>query len=74
MVAKLEERLGRPIADYFDLDPTLVRLFFVLAFLLGGHGVLVYLALWIVVPDEPAGQAVISQAPHLEESGSSAEA
>ncbi len=49
------------IAEFFDLDPTLIRLFFVFAFLLGGHGLLVYLVLWLIVPEEPASQAVIDQ-------------
>lgn len=38
------------LADYFNLDPTIMRLIFVLLALLGGHGVLVYLILWLVVP------------------------
>lgn len=41
------------LADYFTLDPTVVRLIFVLLALLGGHGVLVYLILWLVVPLQP---------------------
>ncbi len=44
------------LADYLNLDPTIVRLIFVLMALLGGHGILVYLILWIVIP--PAPQAV----------------
>jgi phage shock protein C len=54
------------IAEFFDLDPTLVRLFFVFAFLLGGHGLLVYLLLWLIVPEEPAGQAMIEHSPGSE--------
>jgi phage shock protein PspC (stress-responsive transcriptional regulator) len=55
------------IGDFFDIDPTLVRLFFVFAFLLGGHGFLVYLALWLVVPEQPAGQAAGMQSPSSEQ-------
>ncbi len=55
------------IGEFFDIDPTLVRLFFVFAFLLGGHGILVYLVLWLVVPEESAGQAVIMPAPSSDE-------
>jgi len=51
------------LAEFFDLDPTLVRLFFVFAILVGGPGVLVYLILWLIVPEEPAGQAVIESIP-----------
>ena len=38
------------IADYFEIDPTLVRLFWVLFIFGWGTGVLAYLILWIVVP------------------------
>jgi len=49
------------LADYFDIDPTLVRLLFVLLFFLGGNGVLIYLIMLILVPSEPlpASQAVV---------------
>lgn len=40
------------IADYMTIDPTIVRLIFVLAVFLGFAGVLVYLIMWIVVPKE----------------------
>jgi phage shock protein C len=43
------------IAEYFDIDPTLVRIVFVAASLLGGPGLLLYLVLWIVLPRGPAG-------------------
>jgi phage shock protein PspC (stress-responsive transcriptional regulator) len=42
------------LADYFGLDVTVVRLIFVLLFFLGGHGVLVYLLLWILTPAQPS--------------------
>ena len=42
------------LGKYFAIDPTLVRLLFVLVVLLGGAGVLAYLILMIVVPEEPA--------------------
>lgn len=41
------------LAAYFGVDPTLVRVLFVLATLLGfGSAILVYLILWIVMPQE----------------------
>jgi phage shock protein C len=43
------------IAEYFDIDPTLVRVAFVVAALLGGPGVLLYIVLWIVLPKGPVG-------------------
>jgi len=39
------------IAEYFDVDPTLVRLFTVLTLLLGGAGVVAYIIAWIVIPE-----------------------
>lgn len=41
------------IADYFNIDPVLVRIIFILFFLYGGAGVLIYLILWIVTPKAP---------------------
>ncbi len=41
------------LAEYFSLDTTIVRLLFVLLLLLGGHGVLIYVILWIVMPIKP---------------------
>src|SRR5258707_306897 len=43
------------LADYFDLDPTIVRVVWLLAVLLAGTGCLAYLILWIVLPLAPAG-------------------
>jgi phage shock protein C len=41
------------LADYLSLDLVIVRLIFVLLFLLGGHGVLIYVILWILMPVKP---------------------
>lgn len=39
---------------YFGIDPTIIRLFFVLAAIFsGGLAILAYLALWVFVPEEP---------------------
>jgi len=42
------------LADYFDLDVTLIRLVWLLAVLLAGTGLLAYLVCWIVIPAGPA--------------------
>lgn len=43
------------LADFFGIDPTVVRLIFVAGALLGfGSFVLIYLVMFIVVPEEPA--------------------
>ena len=39
------------LANYFDVDPTIVRLLFVVAFLFAGTGLLLYLILFVMMPD-----------------------
>ncbi len=41
------------LAEYLDVDVTLIRVLWVLVTLLGGSGVLAYIILWIIVPEEP---------------------
>lgn len=41
------------LAQYLSVDPTVVRLLFVLAAVFFGHGVLAYLVLALLVPIEP---------------------
>ncbi len=38
------------IADYFNVDPTIVRLLWILFIFGWGTGVLAYLILWVIVP------------------------
>jgi phage shock protein C len=38
------------IAEYFDVDSTLIRLAWVLLILFGGSGLLLYLIAWIIIP------------------------
>lgn len=37
------------IAAYFEIDPTIIRLIFVILFISGGSGVLAYIILWVVM-------------------------
>lgn len=41
------------IAEYFNIDSTLVRLGWVLFSLLGGSGLLVYIIAALIMPDRP---------------------
>ena len=62
------------LAEYFGLDPTLVRLIFVLLALAGGFGLIIYLVLWIITPRQPHPgpvEAVVKE--NLEEIGKRAE-
>jgi phage shock protein PspC (stress-responsive transcriptional regulator) len=41
------------LAEYFAIDPVIVRLIFVLAVIFGGSGILAYIILWIIIPQKP---------------------
>ncbi|GAB4290128.1 MAG: PspC domain-containing protein [Ignavibacteriaceae bacterium] len=41
------------LAEYFDIDSSLVRVIFVVTLFMGGGGLLAYIILWIVIPEEP---------------------
>jgi phage shock protein C len=41
------------LGEFLGLDPTLVRLIFTVLAILGGHGIILYLIMWIIVPPEP---------------------
>lgn len=39
------------LAEYFDIDSTLVRVLFILTVFLGGGGIIAYIIFWIIVPE-----------------------
>ena len=41
------------LAQYFNIDPTLIRVLFVVLAVLGGSGLIIYLLMWLIVPNEP---------------------
>ncbi|MGM0419443.1 MAG: PspC domain-containing protein [Bacillota bacterium] len=41
------------IANYFQVDPVLIRLLFILLFFGAGSGLLAYIVAWIIVPESP---------------------
>jgi phage shock protein C len=41
------------LSEYLVIDVTIIRLIFILMALMGGHGILIYLILWLVMPPEP---------------------
>lgn len=43
------------IAEYFNVDPTIVRLAWVVFCLLGGSGVLAYIIAALIMPEDPNG-------------------
>ncbi|KKS53849.1 MAG: hypothetical protein A2295_01330 [Candidatus Jacksonbacteria bacterium RIFOXYB2_FULL_44_15] len=40
------------LAEYFNIDPTIVRLIFVATVLFGGSGIIAYVILWAAVPEK----------------------
>jgi phage shock protein C len=41
------------LAEFLNTDPTLIRVLFVLLTVLGGAGPIIYLGMWIIVPNQP---------------------
>ena len=50
------------IAEYFDVDVTLIRVLWVIAAVIGGTGFLAYIILWIVLPE---GDGVGARSPAI---------
>jgi phage shock protein C len=40
------------IAEYFNIDPTLVRLLWIFFVIIWGSGILAYIIAWIIIPEE----------------------
>src|SRR5712691_10165634 len=49
------------LGEYFDLSPTIYRIAFVALALAGGTGVLLYLAAWLVIPEDGAGDSIAAR-------------
>jgi phage shock protein PspC (stress-responsive transcriptional regulator) len=49
------------LADYFDVDPVLVRIGFVALAFLGGLAVPLYLAGWALIPDEETDTSIAEE-------------
>ncbi len=41
------------LAAYFNIDPTLIRVIFIVLALFGGSSIILYLLLWIFIPAAP---------------------
>ena len=54
------------VAEYFDLDTTLVRAIWAVSVLAGGFGLLLYVVLWVVLDDDPAALAASAAPPRVE--------
>ena len=50
------------LARYFEIHPAIFRVGFVVLTLLGGAGILIYLAAWLVIPDEGKDDSIATAA------------
>lgn len=41
------------LAEYLNTDPTVIRVLFIVLAVMGGAGGVIYLAMWLIVPEEP---------------------
>jgi len=48
------------LSDYFKVEPSIVRLIFLLALILKGGGLLIYIVLWIVLPKKDNANPIVS--------------
>jgi phage shock protein C len=39
------------LAEYFNLDTTLIRVLFLVLAVFGGTGLVIYVVMWLIVPD-----------------------
>jgi phage shock protein PspC (stress-responsive transcriptional regulator) len=46
------------IARYLDVDVTIIRILFAALTLIGGSAVLIYLAAWLLIPEDGADQSI----------------
>ena len=51
------------LGDYLGLDPTLIRLLWLILVFFAGTGVLAYFIAWIVMPEEPSVEPAKAEAP-----------
>ena len=52
------------IGEYFDIDPVLIRLIWILFVFVGfGAGILAYIVAWLVIPLQPATKGAPQKAP-----------
>lgn len=49
------------LAEYFDIDATIIRLLFILIVAFGGSGLIVYALLWLIMPKSSNEPAIITE-------------
>jgi phage shock protein C len=51
------------LAEYFNVDTTVIRVLFLVITLFGGAGLVVYVVMWILVPDASKAPPTTSAPP-----------
>lgn len=60
--SKVIAGVGGGLGEYFDIDPVLIRIAFVVLIFFHGIGLLGYLIAWIAMPRVPASEVVVEPA------------
>lgn len=55
------------LAEYFDIDPIIMRLIFIGLVFIGGGGIIIYIIMWIVIPENHDYQYFSQNANPMEE-------
>lgn len=55
------------LADYFQIDTTLIRIIFILLTIGGGSGVLIYLVLWLIIPKKGGKEMKVDRGKKVKE-------
>lgn len=42
------------LGEYFNIDPTIIRILFILMTIFGGSGLIIYIVLWLIIPTRSA--------------------
>ena len=54
------------VAEFFDLDTTIVRVVWAFTAIFGGFGVLLYLIMWVIVPEQGTDTPIAAANPNDE--------
>jgi|SRR3989344_2066835 len=46
------------LAEYFNIDPTIIRILFIIVTVFGGSGILIYIILWLVIPSASTSKTI----------------
>jgi phage shock protein PspC (stress-responsive transcriptional regulator) len=62
---KVVAGIGGGLGDYLDIDPVIIRIIIVLITIFNGVGLLIYIIMWIIIPEEPHTAASEKPGPNV---------